>query len=244
MVSITRRASRSSDQVLKDEPATRTPHAVLSSLCSTETKSCPRTHRGGSACTCSLIASLRFSAVSRSSARAFATSTRASNTAPSSLMKPRWSVSRCLIQPSNGASGGFSSRNARRTAAISRLGPSIRCSICSPEHVFSAGPGQQNTLRVDVEIAAARRKAEATDVLIDRRVADVQAALTEYGAAWALQLERDYGEAVRAWLALLDVVAESQSKMAAAESFRGFVRSGRWWARTRPTTGSTGRSAR
>ena len=30
--------------------------------------------------------------------------------------------------------------------------------------------------------------------------------------------------------ALLDVVAESQSKMAAAESFRGFVRSGRWWA--------------
>jgi hypothetical protein len=68
------------------------------------------------------------------------------------------------------------------------------------------------------------------DVLIDRRVADVQAALTEYGAAWALQLERDYGEAVRAWLALLDVGAESQSKMAAAESLRGFVRSGRWWA--------------
>lgn len=90
-------------------------------------------------------------------------------------------------------------------------------------------PGQPNTLRVDAEIAAARRKAEATDVLIDRRVADVQASLDEYADEWISQLEGEHAEAVRAWLARVDVIAEAQAKMVAAEALMAFTSSGKWW---------------
>ena len=77
---------------------------------------------------------------------------------------------------------------------------------------------------------SARRKAEASGVLIGRRVADVQAALNEHGAEWIARLEREHAEAVRSWRHLLDVLGEAQAKMAAAESLRAFTRSGRWWA--------------
>ena len=68
-------------------------------------------------------------------------------------------------------------------------------------------------------------------MLIDRRVADVQAALTEYGAAWpdsssATTARRCApGFPCSTWLPSLN------RRWPRAESLRGFVRSGRWWAR-------------
>jgi hypothetical protein len=66
--------------------------------------------------------------------------------------------------------------------------------------------------------------------VVQRRVTDLRAALTQHGHEWIRELDAQHAQAARAWQNALDLVTEAYAKLSAIDALRTFTTQGHYWA--------------
>ena len=89
-------------------------------------------------------------------------------------------------------------------------------------------PGTPNVEEADRRIAAAQRKAQASRIVTQRRVEELQAALENYGSQWVADLESEHSKACAEWQRALDSLLELQKRIADIRAIQRFTTHGRY----------------
>ena len=98
----------------------------------------------------------------------------------------------------------------------------------------SADPGSPNTQAADEEITALRRRADDSEIVGSRRLADLQAVLDREGDAWRRELEDELANASQTWQDLLDLIPQAYARVADARALIAFTIRGRYFAPSTP----------
>jgi hypothetical protein len=89
-------------------------------------------------------------------------------------------------------------------------------------------PGQPHTEQADHDIAAARRKAPASQIVVERRHTELAQALDEHGAAWTDSVEDQLREACADWQKQLDELMAQHAHIGQLRSLLAFTQKGRY----------------
>jgi hypothetical protein len=91
-----------------------------------------------------------------------------------------------------------------------------------------ADPGTPHSDQMEADLAAAQRRAAAAEIVVARRIGELQAVLNEFGDSWVSSLRRSLDQAAAEYQAALDGLVELDERIGVIRSVISFTEKGRF----------------